>query len=235
MCIVLAATKQLYEWFSPSVCLSVRPSVTPFSLCSHRCIIMKFSWFITNDRSDVHAKDQDQRSKVKVTEIKPQFSCFRTITPVWIYIWWWNDAHRCCLEEVPYCFSRSSIKFQGHTRQKITTFDQNWVFPDCNSSLNSPMDLKRSMHKAWHNKEGMPNGFSRKVIHQISRSHGLKSWWFESNLSKITRPVAAIKSLRFALFSLGKVQCKLHWSLPTSKLVGTFQPTSLQHLIESTG
>ena len=90
------------------------------------------------------------------------------------------------------------------------------------------------MHKAWHNKEGMPNVFSRKVVHQISRSHGLKSWWFESNLGKITRPVAAIKSLRFVLFSLGKVQCKLHWSLPTSKLVGTFQPTSLQHLIEST-
>ena len=109
-------------WMVQSVRLSVHPSVTPFSLCSHRCIIMKFSWFMTNDRSDVHAKDQDQRSKVKVTEIKTQFSCFRTITPVWIYIWWWNDAHRCCLEEVPYCFSMSSIKFQGHTRQKNRRF-----------------------------------------------------------------------------------------------------------------
>ena len=39
------------------------------------------------------------------------------------------------------------------------------------------------------------------VIHQISRSHGSKSRQFESNLSKIIRPVAAIKSLRFALFS----------------------------------
>ena len=38
------------------------------------------------------------------------------------------------------------------------------------------------------------------VIHQISRSHGLKNRRFESNLSKITRPVAAIKCLRFALF-----------------------------------
>ena len=38
------------------------------------------------------------------------------------------------------------------------------------------------------------------VIHEISRSNGLNSRWFESNLSKITRPVAAIKSLRFALF-----------------------------------
>ena len=40
------------------------------------------------------------------------------------------------------------------------------------------------------------------VIHQISRSHGLKNRRFKSNLSKITRPVAAIKSLRFALLFL---------------------------------
>ena len=56
----LAATKQLYEWSSPSVCLSVRPSVrpsvTPFWLCSHHRIIMKFSGVVTNDKSDVHAK-----------------------------------------------------------------------------------------------------------------------------------------------------------------------------------
>ena len=65
----LAATKQLYEWFSPSVCLSVRLSVTPFWLCSHHRIIMKFSGVITSDKSDVHAKGQGQRSKVKVTEV----------------------------------------------------------------------------------------------------------------------------------------------------------------------
>ena len=40
------------------------------------------------------------------------------------------------------------------------------------------------------------------VIHQISRSHRLKNRWFGSNLSKITRPVAAIKSLRFALLKV---------------------------------
>ena len=76
----LAATKQLYEWFSPSVrpsvCLSVRPSVrlsvTPFWLCSHHPIIMKFSGVITSDKSDVHAKGQGQRSKVKVTEVTTQ-------------------------------------------------------------------------------------------------------------------------------------------------------------------
>ena len=46
------------------------------------------------------------------------------------------------IEEVPYCFWRSSVKFQGHTALKIIKFDSNWVFPDCNSSLNSPMAMK---------------------------------------------------------------------------------------------
>ena len=46
------------------------------------------------------------------------------------------------IEEVPYCFSRSSIKFQGHIALKIVDFDPNWAFPDCNSSLNSPMAMK---------------------------------------------------------------------------------------------
>ena len=46
------------------------------------------------------------------------------------------------MEEVPYCFSRSSIKFQGHTALKIVEFDLNWAFPDCNSSLNSTMAMK---------------------------------------------------------------------------------------------
>ena len=40
------------------------------------------------------------------------------------------------------------------------------------------------------------------LIHQISMLHGLKNGWFGSNLSKIIRLVAAIKSLRFALFPL---------------------------------
>ena len=88
--LILAATKQLYEWFSPSVRLSVRPSVclsvcpsaTPFWLCSHHRIIMKFSGVITSDKSDVHANSQGQRSKVKVTQVTTQLNRFRTVTPV---------------------------------------------------------------------------------------------------------------------------------------------------------
>ena len=97
----LAATKQLYDWFSPSVrpsvrpsvCPSVRLSVTPFSPCFHHRIIIKFSGVITMVKSDVHAKGQGQRLKVKVTEVNTQLSCFRTLTPVWIHIWQWNHTH----------------------------------------------------------------------------------------------------------------------------------------------
>ena len=93
----LAATKQLYKWYFPSVCLSVCLSVTPFWLCSHHRIIMKFSGVITNDKSDVHEKGQGQRSKVKVTEVTTQLNRFRTVTLVWIHIWWWNDAYSLML------------------------------------------------------------------------------------------------------------------------------------------
>ena len=92
----LAATKQLLEHLFPSVhpslCPSVRPSLTPFWQCSCHRIILKFSGVITIDRRDVHAKGQGQRSKVKVTEVMTPFSRFRTVIPVWIHIWWWNDA-----------------------------------------------------------------------------------------------------------------------------------------------
>ena len=93
----LAATKQLYKWYFPPVCPSVRLSVTPFWLCSHHRIIVQFSGVITNVERKVHAKGQGQRSKVKVTEVTTQLNRFRTVTPVWIHIWWWNDAYSLML------------------------------------------------------------------------------------------------------------------------------------------
>ena len=38
---------------------------------------MKFSGVITIDKSDVHAKGQGQKSKVKVAEVKPNLSFSR--------------------------------------------------------------------------------------------------------------------------------------------------------------
>ena len=80
-----------------SVCLSVCPPVTPFWLFSHHRIIMNFSEVITHDQSKVHAKGQGHWSKVKVTEVTTQLNCFWTVTPVWIHIWWWNDAYSLML------------------------------------------------------------------------------------------------------------------------------------------
>ena len=188
----LAATKQLYEWYF----LSVRLSVCPSHLFDYVPIIVS-SWNFTSDQGNVHAKGQGQRSKVKVTEVATQLSRYRTVTPVWIHIWWWNDTYSLMLlrrgallffkvirqvsrshgakirriwprlgvsglqlqfdftngyemlhkawssiEEVPYSFSRSSLKLQGRTALKIVAFDPDWAFLDCNSNLNSPMGTK---------------------------------------------------------------------------------------------
>ena len=182
----------------PSVCPSVCLSVTPFWLYSGHCIIMKFSGVITIDKSNVHARGQGQRSKVKVTEVKTQLSRFRTVTPVWIHIWWWNDAYSLML------LRRGALLFFKVIRQISRSQGKK-------SPISTRIERFQSVTSAWihrwiWNDTQSLMQYRRgallffKVIHQISRSHGLKNRWFGSNLSKITRPVTAIKSLRFALF-----------------------------------
>ena len=73
------------------------PSDLPCLLCYHHRITMKFSGVITNDQSKLHAKGQGQKSKVKVTAVKTQLNRFLTVTPVWIHIWWWDNAHSLML------------------------------------------------------------------------------------------------------------------------------------------
>ena len=46
------------------------------------------------------------------------------------------------IEGVPYRFSRWYVKLQGHSAKKVVDFDSNRAFPDCDSSLNSPMATK---------------------------------------------------------------------------------------------
>ena len=101
--------------------------------------------------------------------------------------------------EVPYCFSRSYIKFQGHTALKIIEFDPNWAFPDCNSSLNSPMAMK-CCTKLETAKERCP------IVFQGHPSNfKVTRYKISPILTQIVfpdyRPVAAFKSLRFALVS----------------------------------
>ena len=193
----LAATKQLYEWYFLSVCLSVRLSVCLSHLFDYVPIIVSSQNF--QDLLPMTEVISMQKVKVKGQghEVTTQLNRFRTVTPVWIHIWWWNDAYSLIMlrrgtllffkvirqisrsqgskncriwprlgvsglwlqfqftngyemlhkawssiEEVPYCFSRSYVKFQGHPALKIVKFDPNWVFPDCNSSLKSTMATK---------------------------------------------------------------------------------------------
>ena len=84
-----------------------------------------------------------QGHKEKLSLILSGIERFRTVTPVWIHWWLWNSLqslkwHR----RGALLFARSSIKFQGHTGEKIANFDPNWAFLDCNCSLNSPMGLR---------------------------------------------------------------------------------------------
>ena len=80
--------------------------------------------------------------------------------------------------------------------QNIINFDPNWAFPDCNSSLNSLMDLKWCTKLDLVKKKcpivfrGHPSNF------KVTRAEKSTIWI----QLEITRLVAAIKSLRFALF-----------------------------------
>ena len=53
----------------------------------------------------------------------------------------WHKA-LSSIKEVPYCFSRTPLKFQDHTAKPIVDFDPNWPFPYHNYSLNSLMAMK---------------------------------------------------------------------------------------------
>ena len=79
----------------------------------------------------------------KKSSILTQIGRFRTVTPAW-FTDGYEMMHRAwsSIVDVPYCFSMSYVKFQGHTALKIVEFDPNWAFPDSNSILNSPMAMK---------------------------------------------------------------------------------------------
>ena len=84
------------------------------------------------------------------------------------------------IAEVPYCFSRPSIKFQGHTSWKINYFDLNWVFPHCNSTLIHRWLWNNAQSLKWHRRGAL---LFSEDIHQISRSQLPKNLWFGSHLS----------------------------------------------------
>ena len=143
--------------------LTVCPSVTHFLLCSHRRIIMKLSGVITNDQSKVHAKVQYQRSKVKVTEVTTQLNRFRTVTPVWIHIWWWNDTYSSML-------LRGALLFFKFIRQISRSHDaeNRRIWPRLGvSGLQLQFEFSNGyemLHKAWSSIEEVQCCFWRSSV-----------------------------------------------------------------------
>ena len=76
--------------------ISVRPSV-----CHSFLTMFLSSYHLEIFRSYYHPQTwcpcKRSKSKVKVTEVLTSFSRFRTVTPVWIHIWRWNDAQSLML------------------------------------------------------------------------------------------------------------------------------------------
>ena len=88
---------------------------------------------------------------------------------------------------------------RSHVTRSIVDFYPNWAFLDCHFSWIHQWLRNDAKGLKWYRRGAL---LFLGVIHQISRSHGLKNQRFEFSLSKIIRPVAAIKSLRFALFGV---------------------------------
>ena len=76
-----------------SVCPSVCPSVCLSHLFDYVPII-RSSW---NFQELLPMTRERSMQKVKVTEVTTQLNRFRTVTPGWVHIWWWNDAYSLML------------------------------------------------------------------------------------------------------------------------------------------
>ena len=91
---------------------------------------------------------QGHASNFKVTRLNKstltQIRRFHTVTPVWVFTNGYEIVHRAwsSIEQMPYCFQGHLSNFKVTLLKKIVDFDLNWLFPDCNSNLNSLMAMK---------------------------------------------------------------------------------------------
>ena len=89
------------------------------------------------------------RSKVKVTKVMTPFGGFRTVTPAWIHIWWWNDAQSLMLLR-----KRCPIVFQGHPSNfEVTRDKKSSILTQIGRfRIVTPVEFTNGfemMHKAW--------------------------------------------------------------------------------------
>ena len=112
--------KLLTVFLSVCLCLSHLFHYAPFMVSSwnYQWNYMSYyqwqKWFLC----------KSSRSEVKGQGYKIQSRRFGIITPVWFHIWWWNDAQSLISFRSGALFSRSSVKFQGHTAKKSSILTQ---------------------------------------------------------------------------------------------------------------
>ena len=88
-----------------------------------------------------------------------QIEHLRTVTPVWIHPWLWNNAQNLTqYRRGPLLFSKLIDHISRSQGAKIADFDSNWAFPGCQSSLTSLMDFK-CCTKGWRSREEVPYCF----------------------------------------------------------------------------
>ena len=128
---------------------------------SYHCEILGV---ITNDQSEVHAKGQGQRSKVKVAEVKTQLNPFWTVTPVSIHIWWWwNDAQSLVLlRRYALLFFKVIHQILRSHETKTSILTQIGRFRTVIQSEFT--DGYEMMHKAWSDIEEVSYCFSRSCV-----------------------------------------------------------------------
>ena len=101
--------------FLPNIFLAatVCPSVPSFSPCSNPIIVSSWNFKELLPMTELRSM---LKVKVKITEVKTLLSRFCTVTPVQKFTFDDEMMHKawCCLGEVDYSFSRSSVNFQGH-------------------------------------------------------------------------------------------------------------------------
>ena len=119
--------------------------------------------------------------------------------------------------EMPYCFPRSSIKFQGHTGQNITDFDPNWAFLDYR-----PVAAFKSLRFAL-----LISGSQKKSIKVISD-------WFlctRPNTSSVTQQPMDYSRLSLHLRYRASLRLK---STATWQFVQHFVKANNNHICEAT-
>ena len=116
----------------------------------------------------------------------------------------------CSIEKVPYCFPRTSIKFQGHTGQKNCRFwPELWVSRTATQVSIQPWFWNDAQSFMKYKKGVL---LFSKVIHQIPSSHGTKNRQFWPELSVSRLQFQFVVTEGFDMMQKAYTRCALKFS-----------------------